>query len=270
MVEMDTRTIDLLEQVREREPLVHNITNLVVMNSSANILLALGASPVMAHSPAEVEEMVAMAGALVLNIGTPQDDWLEAMIRAGQAANAKAIPVVLDPVGAGATRYRTNAVKQIMADCRISVLRGNASEVLSLASADIRTRGVSSSLLISDQTVSTLRDLALEKNCIIAASGPEDCITDGRRVFRVGNGQPVMTRVTGIGCGLSAVTAAFCAVEKDSLLEAATAAFGFYGRCADLAVTVSDQPGSFYTAFLDRLYASGEEEIRPGLKIREA
>ena len=267
-MDLDLYTIASLKRIKETAPLIHNITNFVVMNSSANILLAVGASPVMAHSPAEVEEMTAMAGALVLNIGTLQEDWLEAMLRAGKAANAKGIPIVLDPVGAGATQFRTAAVQRIMTTCSIAVLRGNASEILSLGSKDIKTKGVDSSLSLSDDIVPAAKAMALEQNCIIAISGEQDCITDGRRVFRVGNGQPLMTRVTGIGCGLSAVVAAFCAVDPAALLEAVTAAFAFYGRCADLAVTTSDQPGSFYVAFLDRLYSVGRGEIATGLKIR--
>ena len=266
---MENKTIELLRQVRKDAPLVHNITNFVVMNSSANILLAAGASPVMAHSADEVAEMAEMAGALVLNIGTLDRYWLDAMIRAGRAANASGIPVVLDPVGAGATRFRSDAVDQILSACGISVLRGNVSEVLSLASAGIKTRGVESSLGLSDAVVAEFKAIASAKNCIVAVSGKEDCITDGHRVFRVANGHGILTRVTGTGCGLSAVLAAFCAVAGDRFLDAAVAAFAFYGRCAELAASISDKPGSFYTAFLDSLYSAGEAEITRGLKIRE-
>lgn len=266
---MENKTIELLRQIREAAPLVHNITNFVVINSSANILLAVGASPVMAHSPDEVEEMAGIAGALVLNIGTPDKYWLEAMILAGRAANAGGIPVVLDPVGAGATRFRTDAARRVMSCCRVSVLRGNASEVLSLASADIRTRGVESSHGISDETVSAFKAMASAKNCIVAVSGHEDCITDGQKVLRVANGHSLMTRVTGIGCGLSAVCAAFCAVAEGAEFEAVAAAFAFYGLCGQLAAAAHDRPGSFYTSFLDCLYSAGGPEVRQGLKIRE-
>jgi hydroxyethylthiazole kinase len=268
MIDMPAYTADALARIKAAAPLVHNITNLVVMNSSANILLAMGASPVMAHSPDEVEEMTAMAGALVLNIGTLQEDWVASMIRAGRAANATGIPVVLDPVGAGATRYRNRAVNRIMAGCRIAVLRGNASEVLSLASDAVKTRGVDSSVALTEAVVPTAMAMARDMNCVIAVSGEEDCITDGERLFRVANGQPIMTRVTGIGCGLSAVAGAFCAVDPASPLEAVTAAFAFYGCCADLAVASSALPGSFYVAFLDRLYDVGRAHLTAGLKIR--
>ena len=266
---IDEEAIEFLTRIRQEAPLIHNITNFVVMNSSANILLAIGASPVMAHCQTEVEEMTSIARALVLNIGTIQEDWLESMICAAKAANSKGIPIVLDPVGAGATRLRTEAIKKIMENSSISVLRGNCSEILSLGSSDIKTKGVDSSLSLSDQTVDAARQMAIDNKCVIAISGAEDCITDGARVFRVKNGQPIMTRVTGSGCGLSAVTAAFCAVADGDFALATAAAFGFFGLCGDLAVKASDKPGSFPAAFIDRLYSTGNEEIEGQLKIEE-
>jgi len=269
MTKTEAETIELLARIRQKAPLIHNITNFVVMNSSANILLAIGASPVMAHCRAEVEEMTSMAGALVLNIGTIQEDWLESMICAAKTANSVGIPVILDPVGAGATRLRTDAIKEIMANSTISVLRGNCSEILSLGSSDIKTKGVDTSLSLSDRTVDAARQMAIDNKCVIAISGEEDCITDGNKVFHVRNGQPIMTRVTGSGCGLSAVTAAFCAVADNDLTLATAAAFGYYGLCGDLAVKTSDKPGSFNVAFIDRLYSTGSEEIKGQLKIKE-
>ena len=266
---MDKKIVELVQQIRSASPLIHNITNFVVMNSSANILLALGASPVMAHSPDEVEEMAAMAGALVINIGTLEKDWIGAMIRAGRAANAAGAPVVLDPVGAGATAFRNHAVERIMGGCDVSVVRGNVSEIMSLASPDVKTRGVESALDLSEDAVSVFRDLAAAHQCIIAVSGKKDCITDGIRAFLVENGHPVMARVTGIGCGLSAVTGAFCAMAGKNLVEAVAAAFSFYGRCGELAGAVSDKPGTFYPAFLDCLYCADAAEISPGVRIRE-
>ena len=253
----------------DKSPLIHNITNFVVMNSSAQYFAGNRRFSVMAHCQAEVEEMTSMAGALVLNIGTIQEDWLESMILAAKTANNVGIPVILDPVGAGATRLRTEAIKEIMANSSISVLRGNCSEILSLGSADVKTKGVDSSLSLSDRTVDAARQMAIDSNCINAISGEEDCITDGTKVFRVSNGQPVMTKVTGIGCGLSAVTAAFCAVADNNLTLATAAAFGYYGLCGDLAVKTSDKPGSFEVAFIDHLYSTGSEEIEGQLKIEE-
>ena len=267
-------TAQLLEKMRTTSPLIHNITNFVVMNSTANILLAAGASPVMAHCMGEVEEMASMAGALVLNIGTLQEDWVDAMILAAKTANDKSIPVVLDPVGSGATSLRTRAVKKIMKEVKVSVLRGNASEIFSLASPgtsdDARTRGVDSTLTISDETIRAARQLAPELNCIVAISGAEDIITNGKKTFQVKNGHPLMTKVTGMGCGLSAIVGAFCAVCDDGdLLSATAAAFGFYGLCGDLAINVSDKPGSFFTAFVDALYDVQKADIQEGLRVME-
>ncbi len=270
MLDIDLITINALERIRQQAPLIHNITNFVVMETTANILLATGASPVMAHCRGEVEEMVSLAQALVLNIGTIQQDWLESMIRAAQQANKLGIPVILDPVGAGATQLRTMAVQKIMSSCSIAVLRGNASEVLSLLSADVRTRGVDSSLALSDEGIQSARALARTHNCVVAISGAQDCITDGKRVLRVHNGHPIMTRVTGVGCGLSAVTAAFCAAADGDPTLAATAAFAFYGLCGELAVKSSEKPGGFYVAFLDRLYDTGAAQIKTSLKVLEA
>jgi hydroxyethylthiazole kinase len=266
-MDMKPITAELLSKIRSDAPLIHNITNFVVMNSSANILLAIGASPVMAHCLAEVEEMTRLAGALVLNIGTLQEDWVASMIAAARKANTKGIPVILDPVGAGATTLRTTAVHDIMTQARVSVLRGNASEILSLAAAGIVTKGVDSSVGLSPQVIATARQIAEEKGCIVAISGPEDCVTDGRRVCRIANGHPLMARVTGTGCGLSAVTGAFCAVRPEDLLQATSAAFGFYGLCGELAAQVAAKPGSFSTAFLDALYSAGEAEIDRLLRI---
>ncbi|MGM0403745.1 MAG: hydroxyethylthiazole kinase [Thermodesulfobacteriota bacterium] len=266
---MKAQTVALLAKVRKNAPLVHNITNYVVMNSSANILLALGASPVMAHCLAEIEEMTGIAGALVVNIGTIDESWLEAMLLAGKTANKKGIPVILDPVGSGATAFRTASVLRILDECRVSVLRGNASEVFSLTGSGVTTRGVDSSLSLADAHVEAARGMARDLGCIVAISGPADCITDGSRIFLVKNGHPLMTRVTGIGCGLSATVAAFCAVAGKDLLEATVSAFAFYGICGDMAAKIADKPGSFEVAFIDCLYSADEGEIAGMLDISE-
>lgn len=267
-MDMQTTTVELLEKLRKTGPLVHNITNLVVMNPSANILLALGASPVMAHSRREVAEMAAMAGALVLNIGTLSQAWIEAMVLAARAANDRGIPVILDPVGAGATAYRSASVKHILGQADISVIRGNASEVLSMADAAVKTKGVDSSLSLAAGMVDAAGAIARQHGCIVAVSGEKDLITDGQGVLRVDNGVPLMTRVTGLGCGLSASVGAFCAVaDPDDRLAATAAAFGYYGLCGELAFAVSQRPGSFFVAFIDALYGAGRAEIRERLRI---
>jgi hydroxyethylthiazole kinase len=266
-MDLSSTTAALLEKIRKSSPLVHNITNFVAMNPSANILLALGASPVMAHSREEVAEMAAMAGALVLNIGTLSEQWIASMLLAAKAANQRGIPVILDPVGAGATGYRTRTVMHILREVNVTVIRGNASEVLSLADADVKTKGVDSSVDLSNEAVDVAGAIARQHGCIVAISAETDLIADGDRVLRVTNGVSLMTRVTGLGCGLSAVTGAFCAVADDDLLTAVAAAFGFYGLCGQLALGFGDRPGSFFVAFLDSLYSAGSADIRDLLRI---
>ena len=260
----------LLDRVRRRAPLIHNITNLVAMESSANILLALGASPVMAHAGSEVEEMASRADALVLNIGTLDERWVESMVLAAAAADAKGIPVVLDPVGAGATAMRTRAARRILRDARVSVVRCNASELLAVVSGHAKTRGVDSADRVTARVRRAADALARERGCVVAVSGERDLVTDGRRAFCIGNGHPAMTRVTGIGCGLSAATAAFCAVADGDFTIAAAAAFGVYGICGQTAAKTSAGPGSFPAAFIDALHAVGEAEIRRHLAVEPA
>ncbi len=257
-----------LKRVREKRPLVHNITNYVVMNYTANALLACGASPVMAHALEEVEEMVAMAGALVLNIGTLSLPWIEAMLKAGKRANALKIPVILDPVGSGATRLRTDSTKRIMEEISIQVLRGNASEVLSLAGEKTgsTTKGVDSVHTV-DQATETAMSLAQELKTTLAITGAVDLITDGKQVYRVENGHALMGCVTGTGCTATAMIAAFLAVDPDSL-EAAATGLSYFGLAGEKAAAQASGPGSFQIALLDALYLMKEEELKAGAKIR--
>lgn len=266
-MDMKQFTCRCLSDIRAKAPLVHNITNFVVMNSSANILLALGASPVMAHAREEAADMASLASALVLNIGTLEKPWVESMILAAKTANTRGIPVILDPVGAGATPFRTKTVKQILSECHVDVIRGNVSEVLAIWNDDVTTRGVDSSCTMSNHVSELLAGLAKKHGIVLAVSGEEDCITDGTQTYRVKNGHALMTKVTGLGCGLSAVVASFVAVHPFDLLCAVTAAFGFYGLCGEQAASTAANPGSFSTAFIDSLYGSGEAEIMAHLRI---
>lgn len=264
---LETTTCHLLTDIRRSAPLVHNITNHVVMNATANILLAMGASPVMAHSRHEVADMAAIAGALVLNIGTLSETWIESMHLAARAANDSDIPVILDPVGAGATAYRTRTARRILQEADIAVIRGNASEILALADMDVQTKGVDSSVALSESTSRVAADLAREHGCIVAVSGATDLVTDGKTRLHVANGVPLMTRVTGLGCGLSAVVGAFCAVGGAERLQAVAAACGYYGLCGEMAAAVSQRPGSFFVAFVDALDAIGSDDITAKLRI---
>jgi hydroxyethylthiazole kinase len=254
-----------LKAIRERKPLVHNITNFVVMNYTANALLAMGASPVMAHAIGEVEEMVSHAGALVLNIGTLTEEWVAAMIAAGRKATEKKIPIVLDPVGAGATRLRTESARKILSQTRVSVLRGNASEILSLQDENSRTKGVDAVHGV-DEAARTAGILAAELSSTLAITGPVDLITDGRRVVRVANGHPLMASVTGTGCTATAIIGAFLAVGPEPVSAAATA-LAFFGLAGEVAGDSTTAPGSFMIKMLDALFTITPEQLQRGCKF---
>jgi hydroxyethylthiazole kinase len=254
-----------LANLREKKPLIHNITNYVVMNYTANALLAMGASPVMAHAQNEVEDMACFAGALVINIGTLGDDWITSMIKAGKKASELNTPIILDPVGSGATALRTNAAKTIIDETRLSVIRGNASEILSLRHKDSQTKGVDSIHSV-DEAAQTATILAQELKTALAITGPVDLITDGSRVIRVANGHPLMGYVTGTGCTATAAIGAFLAVDDDPLSATATA-LAFFGLAGEVAGKKAEAPGSFMIQLLDALYTITPEELQRGCKI---
>ena len=264
---MAAQAADNLRNLRKSKPLVHNITNFVVMNFTANILLAAGASPVMAHAENEVEEMVSFARALVLNIGTLTDDWVAAMIKAGKKATGLGIPVILDPVGAGATTLRTKAAQQILAETRVSVVRGNASEILALAGGSANTRGVDANDSVESATEQAVR-LARELAVPVAITGPQDFITDGERIIRVSNGHHLMSAITGTGCGATAIIGAFAGVDPDPVSAAATA-LAYYGLAGERAAEGAVGPGSFMVRFLDALYQLTPEELERDCRITE-
>jgi hydroxyethylthiazole kinase len=232
-----------LEAVRERAPLVHSITNLVVMNFNANALLAIGASPVMAHAHEEVRDMVGIAQALVLNIGTLEPSWIRAMQIALQAARARGIPVVLDPVGAGATPYRNTALKELIATGAPSVVRGNASEIMSVAGLAATTRGVDSAAS-SNQAVDAASALARKLGAVVCVSGADDHVVDASgRWATLSNGHPWMARVTGVGCSASALVGAFAAVQSDAW-RATVAAMACLGVVGEMAVERTQAAGA--------------------------
>ena len=262
------RAAEDLRQIRERKPLVHNITNYVVMNYTANALLACGASPVMAHAIEEVEEMVAFAGALVLNIGTLSAHWIEAMVKAGKRANALSVPVILDPVGAGATSLRTESAKRLIGEISVRVIRGNASEIMALSPGkpESATKGVDSVHTV-DQATGTAVALARELKTTLAITGPVDLITDGERTCRVMNGHEMMSHVTGTGCTATAIIGAFLTVDPDPLY-AATAGLAYFGLAGEKAAARTTGPGSFQIALLDTLYEMREETLAAWARIQ--
>lgn len=256
-----------LAQVRDRKPLIHNITNYVVMNFTANVLLALGASPVMAHAREEVEEMVGLAGSLVLNIGTLSQEWIKSMLEAGKRASELKIPIILDPVGSGATGLRTRTAHALIEQTRVTVIRGNASEILSLRSESSQTKGVDAIHAVDD-AAETAELLARELGSCLAITGPVDLVTDGSRTLRVQNGHPLMGCITGTGCAATVTTAAFLAVNPDPV-QAVASALAFFGLAGERAAKRADAPGSFQIALLDELYRITPEELAAGARIAE-
>jgi hydroxyethylthiazole kinase len=255
-----------LSELRERKPLVHQITNYVVMNETANATLALGALPVMAHAPEEVEEMASVAGALVLNIGTLSKPWIEAMLLAGKAANASGAPVVLDPVGAGATRLRTDTARRILDDVNVAVVRGNAAEVATLAGREAEIRGVES----MEAGGAELAQAAAEAlGCVVSVTGPVDHVSDGQRTYAVSNGDPMLATVSGTGCMSTAVTGSFLAVRRDAPLEGATEALVAFGVAGEHAAQEAKGPGTFHANLYDALYALDPANLDEQAKVEE-
>jgi hydroxyethylthiazole kinase len=254
-----------LKHLREKKSLIHNITNYVVMNYTANALLASGASPVMAHAHEEVEEMVSFAGALVLNIGTLTPYWIKSMLKAGKRANELNVPIILDPVGSGATKLRTESAKRLMNELTINVVRGNASEVLSLAQEGSRTKGVDAMHSV-DEAADAATVLARELSTTLAITGPVDLITDGERTCRVSNGHELMGYVTGTGCTATVIIGAFLTVDNDAV-QATTTALAYYGLAGEKAATRAQAPGSFQIALLDALFTIDEKQLKQGARI---
>lgn len=245
--------------IKKSSPLVHNITNYVVMESTANGLLAIGASPIMAHALDEVEDMAKMANSLVLNIGTLSPSWVQGMLLALHAANFKGIPVVLDPVGAGATSYRTETVHSILNDGAIAVIRGNASEIASIYGDQVQAKGVDS-LLNTIHCQEQAKLLASKHRCVVWMSGQTDVVTDGQSIILIHHGHPLMSKVTGMGCLATAMTGAFLAVNQNTLLGCAHAAI-LMGITGEIAVRQSKGPGSFKQEFIDALYLLSLNDI---------
>jgi hydroxyethylthiazole kinase len=265
MTALSEKAAENLVALREKKPLIHNITNYVVMNYTANALLAMGASPVMAHAQNEVEDMVAFAGALVLNIGTLSDDWISSMIKAGKKASQLNTPIILDPVGSGATPLRTKSAKSIISETNIKVIRGNASEILSLRDENSKTKGVDSIHSV-EEAAEAARNLAQELRTTLAITGPVDLVTDGTRILRVSNGHPLMGYVTGTGCTATATIGAFLAVDNDPVSATATA-LSFFGLAGEIAAETASAPGTFAIQMLDALYTITPERLREGCRI---
>ena len=252
-VTSDTNPWRTLQTIRRQAPLVHNITNFVAMDLAANVMLAVGASPAMVQAIEEVEEFVAKADALTVNIGTLSADRAEAMQVAAAAAVENGKPWVLDPVGVGGTRYRRDLAGRLCA-LRPTVIRGNGSEIMTLRKGAVaRASGVDSAHA-SEEAIDAARALAADTGAVVAVTGAVDYVTDGRRLVAVVNGDPLMTRVTGLGCAQTALVAAALAVSGDPV-EACANALAILGVAGEQAAASARGPGSFRVGLLDLLYS---------------
>jgi hydroxyethylthiazole kinase len=252
--------------LREKRPLVHHITNYVTVNDCANITLCIGAAPVMADAPEEVAEMVSMAGSLVLNIGTLNEKQVESMLIAGRRANELGIPIVMDPVGAGATKYRTETAHRLMDQLDISIIKGNAGEIGVLAGTGGIVRGVDSGGVTGDPVIIT-RELAKASGSVIIMSGKTDIVSDGTRTYLVDNGHELMGKISGTGCMATSIVAGFAAVAQDRALGsvAGLAAFGIAGEGAAVK---AQSPFSFKVALFDEVSALTPKKVESRSKVR--
>ena len=255
---------ETLARVRARRPLVHHITSPVVMSDTANLTLLVGALPVMARAREEVADMVGLASSLVLNLGTPDPDIIEAMIVAGKRANERDIPVVLDPVGMGATPYRTSISLRLLHELKVAIVRGNAGEIGILSGVGGIVRGVES--ISGPQDLSAAAsDAARRWGTVVVVTGERDIIADGERVLAVENGHPWLTRVVGTGCMATTIAGAFAAVEPDPVI-AATGALAYLGLAAELAAREAKGPASFRVALFDAVYELTPDQLEAGAR----
>ncbi|MBT2581284.1 hydroxyethylthiazole kinase [Planococcus sp. ISL-109] len=247
----------MLNELRARKPLIHCITNHVVSNFQANGLLALGVSPVMGDEEQEVAELTGHADALSLNIGTITERSFNSMLIAGHAAMEKGIPIVLDPVGAGATLYRLKAVKRLLTELDITLLRCNAGELAAIAGANWQAHGVDAGEGEGD-IAELAKQVAHHHQTIVAVTGRVDVVTDGEQMEWVTAGHPLMASVTGMGCLLSAVLAAYLTDPEAARIETITQGLRFYGIAGERAAQSASAPGSFQLNFLDELSTKQE------------
>jgi len=264
-VNIGKRIYGMIERIHQERPLIHNITNMVAMNDSANIILAVGGLPVMAHAQEEVGEMVKAAGALVLNIGTLTPEQIESMIIAGKVANSLKIPVILDPVGAGATNLRTESALRLQEKIKINIVRGNFAEISILAGLKGNIKGVES-IGTEKNSVEIACSLARKYNQVAIITGKQDVVTDGKTVIEIDNGSPMLGTITATGCMVTSLIATFAAVDEDYLL-ASTGALVCFGLAGERAAVKVQGPGSFKVNLFDEIYNLNEKIICEGLKV---
>ena len=259
---------EMLQNVRENRPLVHCITNYVTANDCANLLLACGGSAIMADAPEETEEIAALCGGLVLNLGTPNPRKVEAMLRAGHEANRLGHPVVFDPIGVGCSAFRRKASARILEQVRLAVIRGNASEIVALTGGYGGRRGVDADAFAASAEESA-RLLAKKTGAVVVVSGKDDLVTDGKKLYRVHNGHPMMRMVTGTGCQLSAMTGAYAAANPQNLLRAALAATCAMGLCGEIAqrrLQPEEGNAAYRNHIIDTAYHLKAEDLERGAR----
>lgn len=262
---------EIIKQTRRRKPLIHCINNHVTSNDCANILLACGGSAIMADDPDEVAEVTAMCDGLVLNMGTPNHRKLEALLKAGKEANRLGHPVILDPVGVGSSVMRRNAGHQLLKQVRFAAIRGNATEIATLVRGTAAHRGVDAD--IEEAAVEAVDEnakrLSLETGAVVAVTGDTDIVTDGRMIYRVHNGHPMMKTVTGSGCQLSALLGAYLTANPEKPFHAALAAvcaMGLAGQIAHERLTLLDGNASYRNYIIDAIFNLTPEDLEKGAK----
>ena len=254
-----------MQSIRRMAPVVHSITNYVAMNNTANALLALGASPVMAHAEEEMADMVAVSAALVLNIGTLSPLWIRSMFAAAEHAKKRGIPIVIDPVGAGATTYRTSTARELIKAARPCIIRGNASEIMAVCRDGVRSKGVDCQDPVS-AALSAAQSLHQSFGSTVCISGETDYVVGDAGLVKVRNGHPMMTRVTGLGCTASALCGAFAAVEPDPMRAAAKAMI-VMGVAGEIAAEGASGPGTLQVRFLDALYCLTAQDLHARMRL---
>lgn len=259
--------IELLSKIKTKKPLIHHITNYVTANDSANIVHSIGASPIMADAIEEVEEIVSKASSLVINMGTLNSTRLEAMLKAGKKANELGIPVILDPVGVGATTFRKDAAFKLLKEIKFSVIKGNLSEIKALNGMDALSKGVDSEELDSENSKEVVKALSQKLNTIVASTGEVDYISDGNRIAIVKNGHKMLSEITGTGCMSTSLIGAYSSVTKDyfSAAIAGITTMGIAGEIAYEKLSASEGNGSFKVYLLDAVYRFSATQVASGI-----
>lgn len=261
----------LATKVREEAPLVHNITNYVTVNDCANCILAVGGSPIMADDIEEAKDITAVSKALVLNIGTLNKRTIDSMLSSGKTANQLGIPVIFDPVGAGASAFRNETAKKILEQVKLSIIRGNLSEIAFIAGLETNTKGVDVSKEDEKKDkIQIARKAAREFHCTVAITGKEDVISNGKRTALIRNGHPIMAKVTGTGCMTTAITGAYCGVHTDAFVAAVTgiAAMGIAGELS-YEKNQDKGTGSIHIGIIDELSKLNSETIKERIILEE-